>query len=498
MLFNSFSFLCFFPIVVLCYYIIPAKLRNIWLLLCSYYFYMNWNARYALLLALSTVITFLSGLLIEWANDRTFYRKLFLGLSFSSNLLILFFFKYFNFFLSMISKSLSVFHLSLALPTWDILLPVGISFYTFQALSYTADVYKGTIKAEHNIIQYSLFVSFFPQLVAGPIERSHNLLTRFTQIAQSPKAYPAFPYEKAKKGMLLMLLGYFEKCILANRASIIVDTIFDSYTSYQGYYLIFASMAFAIQIYCDFGGYSHIAIGAANVLGIDLMENFHQPYFATTIKDFWRRWHISLSTWFRDYLYIPLGGNRKGTIRKYTNLFITFLVSGLWHGAGMHFVIWGGLHGLYQIIGDLLRPAHTKFQSTFKGNRLNWLKTLLNRFITFTLVTIAWVFFRANSVRDGFSILKRCSKIMDFSFFSNQGIFALGLSTYDLIIFMIGLFALFIIDFIHEKDISIVAQLNKLSTIPRWMIYFILITPVFLQIIASFGEPASSFIYFQF
>lgn len=332
MLFNSAQFLIFFPVVVLFYFIIPSKFKNIWLLFASYYFYMCWNARYIVLIAFCTVVTYLCSFFIS-RYEAKHIKTFFLIICLLCNLSILFIFKYLNFALLTLNRSLSIFSIQLNLPVFDILLPVGISFYTFQALSYTIDVYRGTIKAEKNFLTYALFVSFFPQLVAGPIERSKNLLSQLNETR-------SFDYDRIKSGILLMCLGYFQKMIIASRAAALVDTVYNNYETYSGLPLLLAILLFSVQIYCDFGGYSMIAIGAAEVLGIKLMENFHQPYFAESIQDFWRRWHISLSTWFRDYVYIPLGGNRCKRSRKYFNLLVTFLISGLWHGASMHFVIW--------------------------------------------------------------------------------------------------------------------------------------------------------------
>lgn len=347
-------------------------------------------------------------------------------------------------------------------------------------------------------MRYALFVSFFPQLVAGPIERSETLLSQLQSIDHTTKKYPPFDYAKARKGLFLMLLGYFEKMVIAERAGIIVDTIYDSASSYEGFALILATLLFAAQIYCDFGGYSHIAIGAAKVLGIDLMDNFHQPYFATDIQDFWHRWHISLSTWFRDYLYIPLGGNRKGKLRKYSNLMITFLVSGLWHGAGMHFIIWGGIHGLYQIIGDITAKLRASVKRFLHITPKGLIDQTLKRLVTFFLVCIAWIFFRAGSLKEGISILVHSFLGLDFSFFTAKSFLNLGLDSLQFFILISAILLLFFIDWLHEKQLSIADSLLKLPLIPRWLLYFSMITPVFLQALASFGESASSFIYFQF
>lgn len=342
MLFNSIQFLIFFPIVILIYFVIPCKVRNYWLLIASYYFYMCWNAKYALLIFFSTVVTYLSGLFIERikrsSRDVSWKlkaKKLTVALSFILNLMVLFYFKYFNFFVDILLKAFRYMHVELNLPTFDILLPVGISFYTFQALSYTMDVYRDEIYAEENFFQYALFVSFFPQLVAGPIERSKNLLK---QLAEPKK----FNFECAKEGFILMLWGFFLKIVIADRIALFVDIVYADYKVYAGWYLIVATLLFAIQIYCDFYGYSVIAQGTAKIIGIDLMENFDAPYISTSVAEFWRKWHISLTSWFKDYLYIPLGGSKKGKLRKYLNKMIVFLISGLWHGAEFSFVIWGG------------------------------------------------------------------------------------------------------------------------------------------------------------
>ena len=336
MLFNSTEFIIFFPITLILYWIFPKRYRYICLFIASYTFYMFWNPKYALLMGTSTVITFLSGVLIE----KLKYKRTVVAFSFIINLAILVFFKYFDFLLQNINIVLSVFNIKLIEKPFDIILPVGISFYTFQALSYTIDVYRGEIKSEKNIIKYALFVSFFPQLVAGPIERSKNLLIQIDNLDKVKR----FDYDRITEGLILMLFGYFQKMVIADRAAILVDTVFNSYYEYNSMALILAAVFFAIQIYCDFGSYSLIAIGTAKVMGINLMENFNTPYFARGIKEFWGRWHISLSTWFRDYLYIPLGGNRCSKIRRSFNILVTFLVSGLWHGANFTFIAWGAIH----------------------------------------------------------------------------------------------------------------------------------------------------------
>ena len=307
MVFNSFSFLIFFPIVLALYFLLPQKIKSFWLLIASYYFYMSWNIKYALLIFLSTVVTYLSGLLIEKVKQKTCeekrkikLKKFVVAASFIINLGILFYFKYFNFAIDLITKVFAQIHIQVNVPVFDIILPVGISFYTFQALSYTMDVYRDDIFAEKNFFKYALFVSFFPQLVAGPIERSKNLLKQLAK----PKG---FNFEKARDGLLLMIWGYFLKVVVADRIAIFVDTVYGDYITYNGWYIAIATILFGVQIYCDFFGYSTIAMGTAEMLGIDLMENFNAPYLSVSVAEFWRNWHISLTSWFKDYLYIPLG-----------------------------------------------------------------------------------------------------------------------------------------------------------------------------------------------
>lgn len=327
MLFNSLQFIIFLPVVVLAYYIVPDRFKSLWLLAASYFFYMCWNAAYLLLILFSTLVTFLCAISLEHFGGSPGKRKLLLILSLVINLSILFFFKYFTFAAENLNSVFRHIGLALNVPVFDVLLPVGISFYTFQALGYTIDVYRGDIPAERNFVQYALFVSFFPQLVAGPIERSGNLLH---QLSVPHRA----DFSNILDGVYLIIWGFFLKLVLADRIAIFVDSIYGpGYAEFTGWYVALAAVLFSFQIYCDFAGYSTIAMGSAKLLGIDLMENFNAPYLSASTPEFWRRWHISLSTWFRDYLYIPLGGNRRGKLRKYLNLLITFAVSGLWHGA---------------------------------------------------------------------------------------------------------------------------------------------------------------------
>lgn len=495
MLFNSYNFLIFFPIVVLIYYMIPVKIRWCWLLAASYYFYMGWNAKYALLLLASTAITYISGLLIKRFEQKIVLRKWVVALSFLSNLCILFFFKYFDFAVENLNRILSKLNLELVNPSFDVLLPVGISFYIFQALSYTMDVYRGEIEAERNFFKYALFVSFFPQLVAGPIERSKNLLKQVGQVHR-------FDYRKMCEGLLLMIWGYFLKLVIADRIAIFVDAAYSTDTIYDGRYLLIASILFAFQIYCDFAGYSTIAIGAAEVMGFRLMENFDCPYFSGTVAEFWRRWHISLSSWFKDYLYIPLGGNRKGKLRKYLNIMIVFLVSGLWHGASWTYVIWGGLNGLYQVVGEIFRPVKERLKGIFSKllsiGLIDGVVGIGKILVTYFLVDFTWIFFRADNFTQARNIIKRIIFMNDPELLQNGALFDLGLNRQNMIVLGIALLILLCADLAKYRGIRLRDKILESSIILRWGVSLIAILAILVFGIWGSGYQATNFIYFQF
>lgn len=495
MLFNTYEFLVFFPIVVLVYFVIPKRIRYIWLLIASYYFYMGWNAKYALLLLTSTIITYISGLLLavvksEWKYEKVI-KKSIVAVSFISNLSILFFYKYFDFAIENINVILSKFQVELLNPEFDVLLPVGISFYTFQALSYTMDVYRGEIYAEKNPLRYALFVSFFPQLVAGPIERSKNLLK---QLHETHK----FSYENMCEGLMLMLWGYFLKMVIADRIAIFVDAAYGTEVLYDGKYLLLASVLFAFQIYCDFAGYSTIAMGAAKVMGFELMENFNCPYYAETVAEFWRRWHISLSSWFKDYLYIPLGGNRKGTIRKYVNTMIVFLVSGLWHGANWTYVIWGGLNGLYQVIGGLLTPVNKKIYQRIPGMEKSKLLKLPRILITFILIDFSWIFFRADSLEHAKDIINRILHMNNPKLLANGMIYDLGLNYMNWLALCISLVILLVVDIAKYNKVQVRQVILNRNILIRWPMILLAVASVIIFGIWGSGYEEVNFIYFQF
>ncbi len=395
MIFNSFEFLVFFPLVCIVYYALGKnKYRNPFLLLASYYFYMNWKPIYALLILASTVITYLCGLGVERHRHNMRKKKSILTVSIVLNFAILFLFKYYNFINESVFSLLSTLGIGWHVPNLDILLPVGISFYTFQAVGYSIDVYRGSIKAERSFLTYALFVSYFPLLVAGPIERARNLLPQFHEEHR-------FKYENVSAGVKLMVWGFFMKLCVADVLGEYVDSVFNNVPRHSGSSLLVATLFFTFQIYCDFAGYSNIAIGASKVMGFNAMQNFNRPYFSLSIKEFWRRWHISLSSWFADYVYIPLGGNRVRYGRHLLNLMITFLVSGIWHGANWTFVLWGALHGGYQVLGNLFR----KYIYAPQYNA--WWSRLAGTVFCFVLVAFAWLFFRANTVQDAFLIVEK-------------------------------------------------------------------------------------------
>lgn len=483
MLFNSFSFLVFLPIVVLVYYCIPNRIRYIWLLLASYYFYMNWNAKYALLLFLSTFITYWCGRYIDKVNEEQLSntiikKKVCVAVGVIANLSILAFFKYFNFFVDNLN-----FVFGNCIRHFDVLLPVGISFYTFQALGYMIDVYRGETKAEKNFLKYALFVSFFPQLVAGPIERSRNLLE---QINHTQK----FDFEKMRDGIFLMVWGYFLKLVIADRIAIFVNSVYSDIDTFGGWYLILATILFAFQIYCDFAGYSVIAMGTAKLLGFSLMENFNAPYLSFSVTEFWRRWHVSLSSWFKDYLYIPLGGNRKGRRKKYRNTMIVFLLSGLWHGASWTFVIWGGLNGIYQVIEDILGIGKKRNLSTI-GN-------IVRMGITFILVDFTWIFFRAENISQAFEVIKSMVMVHNMGTILSSSLFDTGLSRMNFLILFVSLCVLLVADICKYRNICVRSLLQKQNYFVRMIVLVVSVLFIFVFGIWGTGYDATGFIYFQF
>ncbi|MDY6805500.1 MAG: MBOAT family O-acyltransferase [Cyanobacteriota bacterium] len=473
MLFNSFVFLGFFIVVYALYLIFKKhyRVQNTLLLVASYIFYGYWDVRFLSLLAISTVVDFFVGKNLQETEEPR-NRKILLFVSLFSNLSILGFFKYFNFFADNLTQVFSIVGLQTDGVTLNILLPVGISFYTFQTMSYTIDIYRGKLKATKNFLDFALFVSFFPQLVAGPIERAATLLPQVT----SPRQ---LKIEQINAGIFLILWGYFKKIAIADNMANLANPIFNNYTNYHGLDILIGILAFTLQIYGDFSGYSDIARGISKLMGFELMVNFKLPYFALNPSDFWSRWHISLSTWLRDYLYIPLGGNRLGNWKTFRNLFATMLLGGLWHGAAWNFIIWGGFHGLILIFYRIFDkdPEHLDPW----GGKYSYKRILGKMLLMFILTNIGWVIFRSSSVEQIYYIL------------TNVGL-SLSERTlewgYDLLYFSLPLLAIEIYQY-ATCDLLILTKLKSSVRVP---IYSFLVIWIFV-----FGARKSAeFIYFQF
>lgn len=477
MLFNSFAFLIFFPVVCIVYYLLPSlKFRNHFLLVASYYFYMNWEPVYALLLLASTGITYLAAL----GGARFVKQKtLILTIGIVLNLLILFFFKYFNFAAENIAAMMNYLGVKIHVPEFKVLLPVGISFYIFQALGYMIDVHRGDIKPEKNFFTYALFVSFFPQLVAGPIERSTNLLQQFYQKHK-------FAAESAISGINLMLWGYFLKLVVADRCAIYVDAIYNNIGHHNGCSIFIASILFCFQLYGDFAGYSYVAIGCSRVMGFKLMDNFRRPYFfSISVQEFWKRNHISLTSWFMDYVYYPMVGSSTKLWWWCLAIFITFFISGFWHGASWTYVWSFSIFGFYLVICILKDKHQRKFEKKHNLKKKEWW-LWLNRFLTFFLVMIALVFFRADSLNDAIIALIQMLTSISSKPFITESV--------SLLYSAVWIFVLFIIEYTIEYKIIDIRS-NDYSFLYKYVICDVLL----LALILSFGVfDGGQFIYFQF
>jgi alginate O-acetyltransferase complex protein AlgI len=488
MLFNSLHFVIFFIIVTGLYFVLPHKYRWQLLLLSSCYFYMAFLPIYILILGFTIVIDYFAGLYIEKSEGKR--RKLFLIFSLIANIGVLAIFKYYNF----LNGNLSVFLNNLGyenqVPDLSILLPIGLSFHTFQAMSYTIEVYRGKVKAERNFGIYALYVMFYPQLVAGPIERPQNVIPQFYEKYE-------FDYSRVADGLKQMAWGMFKKVVIADRLAVVTDQVFNSPQSYPAITLALAVFFFSFQIYCDFSGYSDIALGSAKVMGFRLMKNFDRPYSSRSISEFWTRWHISLSSWFKDYLYIPLGGSRVTMPRWYFNLFFVFLVSGLWHGANWTFIIWGALHGFYLIFGIITAPLRQKIKSLTRIDKFPRINGSIQVLTTFVLVTVAWVFFRTNGVKNSIYILKTLPYSLQEIYVSlvNRTLYLgeLSVSIADL------LFCLFLIAFLEtiqylQNKYNLLESLKTRPVYMRWAFYYSTV----LAIIYLGVFDNRQFIYFQF
>ena len=478
MLFNSIDFAVFLPIVFVLYWILqkyPLKFQNLLIVVASYVFYGWWDYRFLSLIVFSTLIDYTIGLRLQ-KTKKLNHRKLLLWTSILVNIGFLGFFKYYNFFVDNFVSAFSFFGNDIQPNTLNIILPVGISFYTFQTLSYTIDVYRQKLEPTKDVFAFAAFVSFFPQLVAGPIERATNLLPQFYVKRQ-------FNYSKAVDGLRQILWGLFKKIVIADNCAQFSNLIFDNYTDYSGSTLMIGAVFFAFQIYCDFSGYSDIAIGTSRLFGFNLKQNFAFPYFSRDIAEFWRRWHISLSTWFRDYLYIPLGGSRGSLLNKLRNVFVIFIVSGFWHGANWTFIVWGGLNALYFLPLLIFKINRVNTNIVAEESVLPSFKEFFGMLITFFLTVIAWVFFRSNSISEAIDYIH---KLFDITFFSIPEVRPTFL--------FVLLFVFIIIEWVGRRCLFAIEKMWFSYPRPvRLFMYYLIIMIIFL-----FGGKEQQFIYFQF
>ncbi len=487
MFFNSIDFAIFLPIVFIIYWFVinkNLKLQNLFIVIASYIFYGWWDWRFLSLILFSTIVDFIIGIKLS-SQDNATKRKFLLWTSIVINLGFLGIFKYYNFFLDNFIEAFSFFGTRIKSNSLNIVLPVGISFYTFQTLSYTIDVYKKKLEPTTNFLAFTAFVSFFPQLVAGPIERAKNLLPQFYKKRN-------FEYFRSVDGMRQILWGLFKKIVIADNCAIYVNDIFTNYNDYSGSTLFLGGIFFAFQIYCDFSGYSDIAIGTARLFGFNLMKNFAFPYFSRDIAEFWRRWHISLSTWFRDYLYIPLGGSRGGIKMKVRNTFVIFIVSGFWHGANWTFIIWGALNAIYFLPLILLNKNRVNTNDVAEGKLLPSILEFGQIIITFFLVVISWIFFRADNLHHAVQYL---SRLLSSSLFDLPIKDLWTINTGNHILYLaFMLFAFITVEWLQRgKQHGLEINRDKVPKYFRWTFYFLIIISCFIM-----NGVQQSFIYFQF
>ena len=470
---TSFKFLIFFPIVVMAYYVIPKRFRQIWLLVVSYYFYMSWDAKYGLVLLAVTAVTWLGAIMLEWIDGRIteerrrdHLKKLCVGALGLAVFGALFCCKY-------------------------IVLVVGISFYTLQSFGYIMDVYRGKAMAERNFLRYALFLSFFPTVVSGPIERSTTLLCQLRCEERTN-----FRLENIKQGLCMILWGYFLKLVLAERIEFFVNAVYSQ--SLGGVYAILATMLYAVQIYCDFAGYSTLAMGAGRTLGFALTENFDAPYLASTVSEFWRRWHRSLTGWFRDYIYIPLGGNRKGRVRKYMNIMIVFMISGIWHGDGWKYLIWGGLNGFYQVAGEVLSPVRKKIVRALRLDKMGKVYKVMQVMVTFVLVDFAWLFFRADSTGRALRMARAMITEFKLSVLWDGSLYTLGIKQAEFIFLLLAVALLVAVDWLHYHRRYVLDLMKDWPWTVRTCLYAGMLMSVVIFGVFGVNYDEGTFIYFAF
>ena len=477
--FLSPGYFLFFPVVILAFFLLPQRVRAVWLLLASWFFYLCAGPEYLPFLLATVLVSYFAARSLEKRP-----RRWVLALAICLFVGALFLFKYLAFAGRVLSRLLGPLGLDWSGRVPELLLPAGISFYLFAAMGYLFDVYRGKVKAERRFVHCALFLSFFPALLSGPIGRADKLLPQFDRVQR-------YSYENLRAGLLRFLWGAFKKLVLADRLAVLVNTVFAAPGDYGFLQVAGAAAAFSLQIYCDFSAYSDMAVGSARVMGFELIENFRTPYFSRSIGEFWRRWHISLSTWFRDYLYIPLGGNRRGTARKYLNLLIVFAVSGLWHGAALSFVVWGLLNGVYQVVGGLTAPARARLRAALRLREGSRLTAVWQIAVTFTLSTVAWVFFKAGSVSGGLAVLRGCVTGAPWAFTS------MGLDRRELAAAALGCLLLFLVDLWSQRG-SVTERVLAAPRPVRWCVYLGLL--LLCLVLGSYGAgyDAQAFIYGNF
>lgn len=480
MLFNSIEFLIFFPVVTLLYFLLPNKVRWFLLLGSSCLFYMAFVPKYILILGFTILIDYFAGILIDKMEGNK--KRIFLIVSIITNVGILFVFKYFNFFNGNVARLADLLDWNYPISSLSIILPIGLSFHTFQSMSYIIEVYRGKQKPEKHFGIYALYVMYYPQLVAGPIERPQNMLWQF-------HTEHKFDAKRTSDGLKLMAWGFFKKLVIADNLALVVNAAYKAPNSLSGLTLLVATYFFAFQIYCDFSGYTDIARGASRVMGIELMENFKRPYLSKTISEFWKRWHISLSSWFSDYVYISLGGSRCVKWKWYRNLMIVFLLSGLWHGAAWTYVIWGGLNGFYLVFAIWTKDIRQKISNALKIDRIPFINKGIKIFITFNLICFSWIFFRASSFTNATTIIKKI--ITDFNPKINFS--AVGISRYQVVLCICVILFLMAVQLLQRSRV-LSQEITKKPLVLRWGLYY-----AGLIILIIFGVfNTNSFIYFQF
>jgi len=480
MLFNTIEFTIFIFITLPLYYLLPQKIKNIFLLLVSYIFYYFSGISSLLVLFIYTLLAYIAGIYIS--KNRP--KKIVLTICVLFYFLMLNYFKYLGLFSEILNLNLSI---------NNIVIPAGISFYTFQIVAYLIDVYRGNIEPEKNYVSFFLYISFFPKLLVGPIENSKRFLKQINEDK-------VVNWNSFYRGILFVLWGFFIKLCLADRIGMYVDTVYGDYTTYQGFYVLIAVILYSFQIYCDFLGYTYIARGLAIMMGFELMDNFNAPYFGLSVNDFWKRWHISLTSWFRDYLYIPLGGNRKGTSRKYINKLLVFLASGLWHGSSISFVLWGLINGVYVIVEEIMAPIQNTIESKLKTNKDSKLFNFIKNVRMFILITFAWIFFRSNTLSEAINIVKSIFACNNIQILFNGAILDkdLGLGAKNTLLLIPLITVLLVVDYCKRKNISIVDRILNMNFILRSIIIASLC--LFVLLFGKYGLSIdmASFIYARF